>query len=328
MKRFFGVALAVILAMSLLAGCAASASKNSSAMTVAQSAPEAPAASADAYAEEPAEVETAMDTGGWDSVAAQEEGNFSGGYGGHKIIKTASMGLETRNFDQDLAYIKEKTNQMGGYVSSSYVNGKKPENYGDSGRYANLSLRIPQEKMDAFLADARGIATVTYENTGGEDITSSYFDTESRLAVYTSQRERILKLLDTAETMEDIIALETELSRLTYEIESLTTQLKRWDDLVDYATVNIDLSELAPASAAASDDSIGTRINEGLQNTLAGIAVFFENLAVFLVVASPVLLILAVIAVVIVLLVKRSRKKHAQLRQGSYYDKPQQEEKK
>ncbi len=256
---------------------------------------------------------------GWTSVASAVDN--AGGYGGHKIIKNAGLGLETRNFDNDLAYIRQKAEEMGGYVSSSNISGRKPENYNDNGRYASLSLRIPEAKMEAFLEDARGVATVTYENTGGQDITASYFDTESRLNVYTTQRERILKLLESAENMEEIIALETELSRLTYEIESLTTQLKRWDDLVNYATISIDIKELAPASPVASDDSMGTRISEGLQQTMAGMSVFFENLVVFLVAASPVLLILGVIAVVVILLARRNNKRREKAGK-QYYDTP------
>jgi hypothetical protein len=101
------------------------------------------------------------------------------------------MGLETREFDTVLAHVKQKTVDMGGYVATSYVSGKKPENYNDSGRYASVPLRIPQERMETFLSDARDIATVTYENSGGEDITANYFDTQSRLEIYQTQRDHI-----------------------------------------------------------------------------------------------------------------------------------------
>ena len=77
-------------------------------------------------------------------------------YGGHKIIKTASLGLETRTFDETLASIKERVSEMGGYVERSDISGKEPENYGDGGRNAFLTLRIPQEKMESFLEAAKG----------------------------------------------------------------------------------------------------------------------------------------------------------------------------
>lgn len=302
-KRWLAIVLIAVLLIG--AGCAAPN----------QAAPEAPKAMPAPAAE--AETSDAAERGGWvggsgsseNKAVKPEEAAMEQSYGGHKIIKTAGLGLETREFDRDLAYIKQKVVDMGGYVASSYISGRKPEYYNESGRYANLSIRIPQERMEAFLAEARGVATVTYENSSGEDITSSYFDTESRLKIYETQRERIMGLLEKAETMEDIISLETELSRLTYEIENLTTQLKRWDDLIDFATVNIDITEIPPATAVASDDSVGTRISEGFSRTLGGIVVFFENLFVFIVAASPALVLIGLIVFVIVLITRRHRRK-------------------
>ncbi len=302
-KRYRVLAFALLAVFLLAAGC--SVRKNSSA----DYAPSAPQTAPVPMPESPAE-DRGEAGGGWDNIEAESvKGDIKPDYGGHKIIRTAGLGLETREFDRDLAYIKQKVVDMGGYVSDSYVSGRKPVNYNDPGRYASISTRIPQQRMEAFLADARGIATVTYENSGGQDITSSYFDSESRLAIYNAQRERIMKLLEKAENMEDIISLETELSRLTYEIEGLTTQLKRWDDLVDFATVSIDLTEIPPAVAIASNDDFGTRINEGLADTLSGIAVFGENLLVFLIIASPVLGVLFVIGLIVFFIVRRSRRK-------------------
>ncbi|HWR22038.1 MAG TPA: DUF4349 domain-containing protein [Feifaniaceae bacterium] len=322
--------LAALLLAVLLIGAGCAAPSQTPAATSAPVAQAAPAAQAPQF--EMDNGAAADRAGGWTGGSGEVKGKESApqeapapvpstaeesGYGGHKIIKTASLGLETREFETDLSYIKQKAVDMGGYIASSYVTGRKPENYGDAGRYANLSLRIPQERMEAFLAEARGVATVTYENSGGEDITSAYFDTESRLKIYETQRDRIMLLLEKAETMEDIITLETELSRLTYEIESLTTQLKRWDDLVDFATVSIDINEIPPAMAVASDDSVGTRISEGFNSTLSGVIVFFENLFVFIVAASPALILIALIAAVIVLIVRGRRRKAAKPAQGA-----------
>ncbi len=318
-KRWLAILLIAVLLFG--AGCAAAPKNESSTAPQAPAMP-APAAEAPEFAADGGMKDKAAEERGWaggsgsalpaatQAPAEMEEQN----YGGHKIIKTAGLGLETREFEIDLNYIKQKAVDMGGYIASSYVTGRKPENYGDPGRYANISLRIPQARMEAFLAEARGVATVTHENSGGEDITSAYFDTESRLKIYETQRDRILALLGKAETMEDIISLETELSRLTYEIENLTTQLKRWDDLVSFSTVSIDINEIPPAMAVASDDSIGTRINEGFNSTLSGVIVFFENLLVFIIAASPALILVALIVFLIIFFVRRHSKKMARKR--------------
>lgn len=297
--RKWWICISFILALLFTAGCAAENGSSSS-------------RSDQATAETSEELmqEYPEDSEGWAAdTSAGTTADTETDYGGHKVIMTASLGLETRAFDEDLAVIKQKAAELGGYVANSDISGKKPENYGDSGRYATLTLRVPKENFESFLSSARGVATVTYENTGSEDITASYFDTQSRLEIYKTQRERTLDLLKEADNMEDIITLETELSRLTYEIESLTTQLRQWDDLVDFATVTISLDEVPLATAVSGDESIWTRMQDGLTNTLGGMAVFFEGLLVFLVAASPVLLLLAIIAVVIVLLARRSARR-------------------
>lgn len=267
------------------------------------------------------EISSTQAEAGWGSASstpapaaeapqAAPQGEAAASNGGHKIIKNASISLETRLFDEHTVYIRQRVEELGGYVSSSSTWGRKPENYGDRGRTASIVVRVPQQSMELFLADARGLATVTSEMTGGDDITSAYYDSESRLNIYTTQYDRILVLLEKAETMEDIIALETELSRLTYEIEALTTQLRRWDDLVSFATVNIDISEILPTNLTptTSNDSFSTRVSEGFSRTLQGLGAFFETLLVYILIASPVLIALLVILAV-VLIIRRHRKK-------------------
>lgn len=253
-----------------------------------------------------------------DAVMPEEEAGWDSGesapataqsYGGHKIIKNANLGLETREFDIHVAHIKERAAQMGGYVASSNISGRKPQAYGDSGRYASLTIRIPQESMETFLQDTRALATVTYDQTGSTDITNEYTDTERRLDIYETQYERTMLLLEKAEEMEAIIALETELSRLTYEIESLRSQLTSWDDLVNFSTVYIEIMEIPPSTPlTTSNDTFGTRVSEGFQGTWNGILVFLEGLAVFLLAASPVLIPIAAIAIFLIIRYRRKKR--------------------
>jgi preprotein translocase subunit Sec61beta len=238
-------------------------------------------------------------------------------YEERKIIRNASLNLETRNFDEDLEYIRNFADELGGYIGTSSISGRKPEAYGDSGRSARFEVRIPQNNMEAFIAGARGRATVVSESTESDDVTANYFDVESRLAIYRTQYDRILELLAQADDINAIIALENELSRLTYEIESLTTQLKRWDDLVTFATVSVSIKEIPPVMAAAEGDSVGTRISEGFQSTLYGLGVFFEEFAIFFIAALPVLVVLAVLAVIIVLICKAAIKRSTKKKQAA-----------
>lgn len=313
MKRKISLIVSLLLVTVLLfSGCAASSKYSSmEGMAADMAAPEAEAPKEEiGWGEE----EMAMA----DSAAGAEQN-----YGGHKVIKTAYMDIQTKNFDEDLGHIKEKVAELGGYVASSSIRGTKPQEYGDHGRSAEISLRVPQEKLETFMEDARGLAEVTYEDLGTDDITYEYFDTQSRLEIYQTQYDRLLKLLREAEEMEDIITLENELTRVTYEIEALTSTLKNWDDLVSFSTITVTLIErnsLLPISGGK--DSMGTRMGEGFMDTLSGMAVFFEDFLVWIVSALPVLVLLILIAVIIVLIVKGSVKRSRKRRQAFVSQQP------
>ena len=111
MKKRIALCLAILLSLVIFAGCAKAAPASPAASyAVTESAAydmavEAPAAAPEPYAEEAVAEEEKME-GGWDGNGVAGANN--GGYGGHKIIKNASIGLETREFDEDLAYIKQK----------------------------------------------------------------------------------------------------------------------------------------------------------------------------------------------------------------------------
>ena len=85
-------------------------------------------------------------------------------YGGRKVILTYELSIETDAFDSLISALKERLNAAGGYLQSSYIDGKKPEVYGDRGRTATLSLCIPAEKAEAFFADAKTMGTVQSEH--------------------------------------------------------------------------------------------------------------------------------------------------------------------
>jgi len=287
-RKITALILALCLMTALLGGCAGKSFDMAATETVTSSAaPMAQAAGSVNYTAdmkyEAAPEEVMMDDadGGWGetTTATSTTGASNNNFGGHKVIRNAYLDMESREFDTVMTYIQDTTAQLGGYVSACDIRGRKPEVYGEGGRYADISLRIPSQKLDSFLESVRGVATVTYESIGSEDITNQYFDSESRLEVCKTQYDRVLELLKKAENMEDIILLEQRLSELTYEMERLSGNLKHWDDLVDYSSVQIGLREVSVIHYSASDDGFGTRVSDGLRNTFSGIGVFYEDLA-------------------------------------------------
>ena len=228
-----------------------------------------------------------------------------------KIIYSGYIQAQTKNFDADYDNIISSLKAAGGYVENAYLYGTKPEDWQDSGRNAELTVRIPSDKFDAFMEMLKGIGDNISSSVNGQDISLQYYDTETHLETLRVREERLMELLEQAAGLEDIIELERELADVSYEIQMYTTELRNYDSLIDYSTVTITLQEVNEITrVTASDESLGTRIQNGFFSVLNVLADVGEALIVIFIGGFPVWIILAIIAFVVIILVKRHRKKH------------------
>lgn len=267
--------------------------------------------------------------------SAGYDGSFEADYGGHKVVRSASLSIDSSQFDVDLAALYGALERYGGYVESSTIDGRKPETYKESGRRADLCLRVPSDQYYPFLEEVKRIGSLYQYSDNGQDITTSYVDTQTRLEVLRTQLDRLEGILAQSDNLSDILELENEISRVTLEIESLTSQLRQYDGLVNYATVEIGLYEENLISGSSEEKGVGQRIREGFTASLYGVWNFLVDVFVWFVSSLPVLLLLAVIAAAIVFFVLwlnriGQRRTHARKAQqpprsaapSSYYPQP------
>ena len=172
-----------------------------------------------------------------------------------KIIYTANLTLETRDYDTARAALDAALSDADGYMESSseYTNT-------DSTRSVSLTLRVPQDSYKSFLAAAAQSGSVTYQNQQAEDITTRYMDTEARLASLTAQRTRLQELQAQADTLADLLEIESSLSDVQYQIESWQSQLDWYSNQVSCCTVYITLNEvetLTPTSTSFGRKAAG-----------------------------------------------------------------------
>lgn len=169
---------------------------------------------------------------------------------------------------------------------------------------------MPAEKYDQFLSQTGELGYVTNKNENSEDIGERYYDTEARLKTQRTKQERLLTLLEKAETMEDIIALESALSDVEYQIEQYSSELNRYDALVSFATFTISLSEVGRVTQEVGETaSLGQRMAAGFQSSLRGLGQGFQNFLIWLSYNVFLVVILAAVAVVAVIIGKRELKK-------------------
>lgn len=196
-----------------------------------------------------------------------------------KIIYTANLEMETTDFQECASKLETLVEQLGGYMEYAAVN-----NYGSGYRSGNYTVRIPSGSFEGFLRSAGEIGHVTYQDKSGENISELYYDTESRLTTQRTKLERLQALLARAESMEDIIIIESAIADTELAIEQLTGELRRYDALVDYATIYLNLREVSRLSSVEQtppsySTQLGTAFSDGWQNFTNGLKEFTFLLA-------------------------------------------------
>lgn len=221
-----------------------------------------------------------------------------------KIIRRMILEVETQEFDHLINTIDTNINQLGGYVESSNISGRRY--YKDNMLYGEIIARVPKNRLNEFIKTVNDTANVvnTQENT--ENVTVKYVDIESHKKSLEIEQERLLALLEKVETLEDIITLETRLSSVRYELESYETQLRTYDNLVEYSTVTLYIQEVERMSVVSDEEkTIWNRIQIGFSDSMYNISDGIKNFVVWFIVNLPYLIIWGIIITVVAFISRR-----------------------
>ncbi len=223
-----------------------------------------------------------------------------------KLITTVNMYAETEDLDQTTTEVQNKVKELGGYVeSSSLYNGSS---YASDNRSVSFTIRIPADKLDQFVTVVEEGTNVTNKSVNVEDVTLEYVDVESRKTALEAEEKRLLEILEEAETVEDIITVESKLTDVRYELESIESQLRTYDNQIDYSTVYLGIDEVKQYTPA-EEKGFFQRISEGFVYNLKELGDFFVELIIWVIIHIPqIVIIAAVVAVVFVIRKKRKKK--------------------
>lgn len=208
-----------------------------------------------------------------------------------KIIYTANLTLESKDYDTARAALDAALNDAGGYLESS-------SEYSDVGssRSVNLTFRVPEENYQSFLDAVAQAGNVTYKSQQADDVTTQYMDVETRLANLEAQRTRLQELQAQADNLSDLLQIETSLTDVQSQIESWQSQLDWYSNQVSCCTVYITLNEVETLTPTST--SFGAKLLAALRNGWTGFVSGAQAAAVFLVGAWPAILIGAVCGVI------------------------------
>lgn len=320
MKKRTGVKNAVwalALVTLLLGGCGSKADRSSATAADMETAEEAAYdadgayLSDDIYSVDSAEV---TDDVAEDGAATPQVEDTS-----RKLIKNVNLSVETETFEELLATITEKTESFSGYIEESYTyNGSNY--YGRGTRNASMTVRIPAQQLDAFLSSVSEVSNVISRNDSVSDVTLQYVDMESHKKALTAEQDRLLELLEQAESVEDIITIESRLSDVRYQIESMESQLRTLQNQVSYSTVYLDIQEVEKLTPV-EEQTRGEMIREGFVDSLYGVGNGLLDFGTAVIIDLPYLVVWAAVILLVILIIRLLRKHRKNKKQKKMQEK-------
>ncbi len=293
--------LAILAAGCLAAGCGSAANTMMETESVSRE------ASADYETYETADTAAALTDEAASGTVTDTTGIETPVNTSQKLIKTVTLNMETKEFDSLLSGIQDKVEETEGYTETSYISGN---GYYETGnRSAQMTLRIPVDKLDGFVTTVSGLGNVTSKNESVEDITLQYVDTESHKQALETEQERLLALMEQADNVEDTIKIETRLSEIRYELQTYESTLRTYDNQVSYSTVYINLYEVERESSPQKQsfaDEIKTRLSDNFYQ----IGSSLRGFAVWLVASLPYFAILAAVCFIVFRMIRKKMKKN------------------
>jgi len=344
-KKFLVLGFATILSASLLAGCGSnhsdyyeSASDYDNYATGSSAKSTYYDYSDDAYDYDVADYEEAAEYDeGYSEEASSSQAesvNESAQSSKRKLIRNVSMDVETEDFDTLISNLEKKTTALGGYIEQSNVYNGSATN--TKNRTANLTIRIPSGELDNFISNVADQSNITNKSESVSDVTLQYVDIKAHKESLEVEQKRLSELLEEASDVEEIIYIEERMTQVRYEIESMESQLRTYDNLVDYSTINMSVQEVKKYTPVTEEKSRFRQAIEGFGDSMFYV---FEDLLDFIVglfAAIPYLVVIGaifygiyrIIKKIVVSIIDAKKYKGLTLKEKSVLKKQEKEEKK
>lgn len=152
------------------------------------------------------------------------------------VIKTGTLSMVVDDVPKSIATITSYAEEKGGFLVTSDVQKSDLDVRG------NLTVRVPSALLEETVSYIKKMGDVGSEHIDGRDITEEYIDIEAKLGNLQATEKQFLKIMDSAVKIEDILAVQRELSYVRENIESLEGRMKYLKESTDLSSLTIYLS--------------------------------------------------------------------------------------
>ena len=176
---------------------------------------------------------------------------------GPQVIRQAQLtvSVSAGSFVSRLSDVRSLVERENGFIAGTDAQANPQTN--DQIRTGVVSFMVPAAKFDETIDALAKLGTVQNEHISGQDVSAQYVDLQARLANEEAQRQAMLTLLSRAQSVSDIIAIQTQLGQITQQIEELKGQIQYLDHNSAFSTVTVDIVEAGAPVSTPSTDSWG-----------------------------------------------------------------------
>jgi hypothetical protein len=220
-----------------------------------------------------------------------------------KIIKTGYLDMEVTDVAETVSQITALATGKGGFIQSSEV-----QERADGTHFGSVVARVPSAEFETAMNEIKAFATVVQtESSSGQDVTEQFTDLQAQLRNAEAQEAELLELLNRAEDVEDVLAVQRELFQVRSTIESLEGRIQYLENVTTYSTISVSLSEEPTLRVPSKDFRPLDTIREASQALVALAQRAIEGLIYLLIVGGGILIPLGLIIWGIVKLIQRKK---------------------
>jgi hypothetical protein len=217
-----------------------------------------------------------------------------------KIIFHATLDLVVEDFAGVAARVEELARKHEAFIANSSI-----DTATHRPRSGSWTIRVPAARYDEFLAAAGTLGELQRRTESSREVTAEYYDLQTRIRNKDLEEKRLLKHLEESTgKLEEILAVEKEISRVRTEMEQMQGQLRVLQDLTALSTVTLNVSELQ-GYVPVESPTFGTRISRAWTQSLDGLLMAAQLVVIAGVAVSPWLVVIFTPIVALILLLRR-----------------------
>jgi len=173
------------------------------------------------------------------------------------IARTISLSIIAKDFSASRTSLDAILARHRGYAASLAVSSEQ-----NAARSLQASLRIPAGELNAAVIELKSLGPVQNETQNGEEVTQQHADLIARLKNSRETEARLQDILrNRTGKISDVLAVEQEIARVRGEIEQMEAEQKSLEHRVDFATIDLKLSEEYKAQLGSPSPSVSTRFH-------------------------------------------------------------------